>query len=341
AFPQAVTACVVTLKERPITTLAVGLLGKIVLGIIYLLLFVTVVGILIIPFVQVAVVVAFLVGKVAILECLGGGIGKTTGLGALQKPLLAFVLGAAIVTLIYTVPVLGLLTFFFISAWGFGAAVTAAYLRLRRERPPKSPSVPPTPSAPPGPFAPAHAPASAASFPSPVGGAAMDAAAVPGAAMAGAALGANFAPTSDTPPPAAPLSPPPLTGIPPIGATLAVPSALAYPRAGFWLRMAAGFLDMVLVAILGHEALGLFFLVAVAYFSGMLAWKGTTVGGIILRLQVVRADGQPLSFVVALVRSLAAVFSVIICFLGFFWIGWDSEKQGWHDKIAGTVVVRM
>jgi hypothetical protein len=28
-------------------------------------------------------------------------------------------------------------------------------------------------------------------------------------------------------------------------------------------------------------------------------------------------------------------------FLGFFWIGWDRDKQGWHDKIAGTVVVRV
>jgi uncharacterized RDD family membrane protein YckC len=30
-----------------------------------------------------------------------------------------------------------------------------------------------------------------------------------------------------------------------------------------------------------------------------------------------------------------------VLFLGFFWIIWDAEKQGWHDKIAGTVVVRL
>jgi uncharacterized RDD family membrane protein YckC len=56
---------------------------------------------------------------------------------------------------------------------------------------------------------------------------------------------------------------------------------------------------------------------------------------------VVRTDGQTVSFVVALVRALAGVFSALMLFLGFFWIGWDSEKQGWHDKIAGTVVVRL
>jgi uncharacterized RDD family membrane protein YckC len=44
---------------------------------------------------------------------------------------------------------------------------------------------------------------------------------------------------------------------------------------------------------------------------------------------------------VALVRGLAAAFSVIVLFLGFLWIAWDQDKQGWHDKIAGTAVVRL
>jgi uncharacterized RDD family membrane protein YckC len=82
-------------------------------------------------------------------------------------------------------------------------------------------------------------------------------------------------------------------------------------------------------------------LAAIAYFSGMWAWKGTTVGGIVLNLQVVREDGQPLNFLAAFVRSVAALFSILALFLGFFWIGWDRQKQGWHDKIAGTVVVRL
>jgi len=85
----------------------------------------------------------------------------------------------------------------------------------------------------------------------------------------------------------------------------------------------------------------LFCLVAIAYFAALWSWKGTTVGGIVLNLQVVRLDGRPLNFLTALVRSLAAVFSIFVLFLGFFWIGWDRDKQGWHDKIAGTVVVRL
>ncbi len=98
---------------------------------------------------------------------------------------------------------------------------------------------------------------------------------------------------------------------------------------------------MVLIMLTSALVGPLFTLVAIAYFSALWAWKGPTVGGIVLNLQVVRQDGRPLNFLTALVRSIAAMFSAMILFLGFFWIGWDHEKQGWHDKIAGTVVVRM
>jgi uncharacterized RDD family membrane protein YckC len=84
-----------------------------------------------------------------------------------------------------------------------------------------------------------------------------------------------------------------------------------------------------------------FFIVALAYFAGLWAWKGTTVGGIVLKLQIVRCDGKPVTFAVALVRGLAAALSVVVLFLGFLWIAWDPDKQGWHDKIAGTIVVRL
>jgi uncharacterized RDD family membrane protein YckC len=125
------------------------------------------------------------------------------------------------------------------------------------------------------------------------------------------------------------------------GPPISPPRALAYPRAGFWERMGAGFLDIILVCLTTPIVGPFAIFVAVAYFAGMWAWKGTTVGGIVLNLQVVREDGLPISFLTAFVRSVAAVFSALVFFLGFFWIGWDGQKQGWHDKIAGTVVVRL
>ena len=118
---------------------------------------------------------------------------------------------------------------------------------------------------------------------------------------------------------------------------------LSFPRASFWERLGAAFLDVIIVSILaslvGGPPLG--FLVALAYFAGMWAWKGTTVGGVVLNLKVVRLDDKPVTFTVALVRGLAAAFSVIVLFLGFLWMIWDREKQTWHDKIAGTVVIRL
>ena len=116
---------------------------------------------------------------------------------------------------------------------------------------------------------------------------------------------------------------------------------LTYPKAGFWERMGAAFLDIVLLCIPAVIVGPFVLLVALAYFAGMWTWKGTTIGGIVLKLQVVRYDGGPLTFPVALVRGLAAAFSAFVLLLGFFWIGWDRDKQGWHDKIAGTVVVRL
>jgi uncharacterized RDD family membrane protein YckC len=71
-------------------------------------------------------------------------------------------------------------------------------------------------------------------------------------------------------------------------------------------------------------------------------WKlrGTTIGGIVCNLQVARLDGRPLDWATSIVRALGCLLSMIAAGLGFFWIAFDPEKQAWHDKIAGTVVVR-
>ena len=115
----------------------------------------------------------------------------------------------------------------------------------------------------------------------------------------------------------------------------------ALPRVGFWLRFAATLLDLVLLGwLLGHiHGLGVF--LWLAYHVGMWAWKGTTIGGIICGIKIVRVDGRLVDFGVALVRALGGVFSFVALGLGFFWAGWVREKQSWHDKIAGTIMVKM
>ena len=317
-FPRPVRACVNALEERPATTLLMGLLTCLVVPLVFGILVLTGVGILVLPFLGLALTVATIVGKVAMLEWIGLGTGRQSGVAALQRPLFAFAAGAIILTLFYMVWVVGLIVYGLVAVWGTGAAVTAALGAARRARAEKAAlrsallarTLPP--SATPG-------PSTTASTTQPAG-------------VSSAALAPDGSPGEPAPAQARPGP-----------AIIAVPDALSYPRAGFWERMGAAFLDLVLIGMVSAAARGLPWsgLIALAYFAGLWTWKGTTVGGIVLGLKVVRLDGRPISFIVALVRALAAAFAAVVLFLGFFWIAWDPEKQGWHDLIAGTVVVRL
>jgi uncharacterized RDD family membrane protein YckC len=86
---------------------------------------------------------------------------------------------------------------------------------------------------------------------------------------------------------------------------------------------------------------GAFLVVVLAYQIGFLAWRGTTLGGVICGLRVVRTTGAELRFVDAVVRELSSVFSIAALGLGCLVMVNDPERQTWHDKIAGTVVVKM
>jgi uncharacterized RDD family membrane protein YckC len=304
AFPRPIQACVEQLTERPATTFLAGLAAKLFLPVLLVILVMTGIGILVIPFLLAALVLGFLVGKVAMLEYLGGKFGQF--LGADKKPVLAFLIGTTLVAVLYVIPVAGLITFCVISLWGLGAVVTATLKACRRERPIK-----PKPATPPD---------------------------------NGTTTGVSSSQGTENCPPEGTVSG---STEPSVAQTIltppVVPTALAFPRATFWERMGAAFLDVVIVCILGAFVGGppLGFLVMLAYFAGMWAWKGTTIGGIVLKLQLVRYDGGRITFPVALVRGIAAAFSAVVLFLGFFWIAWDRDKQSWHDKIVGTVVVRL
>ena len=123
----------------------------------------------------------------------------------------------------------------------------------------------------------------------------------------------------------------------------AAANAASLPRAGFWIRMVALVLDAFIVGIVVHvlHHHGDVELLILAIY-GAVMWKlrGATVGGIVFDMQVVRQDGREMDWVTAAVRALSCFLSLALAGLGFIWIAFDSEKQGWHDKIAGTVVVR-
>ena len=309
AVPRPVAACVNELTQRPATTFLLGLLTKILLPLIMLILAMTGIGMIVIPFIGVAIFLGALIGKVALFEYLGRQIFRVFGI-TIAQPVLALVSGFVFITLLYMVPILSLLLYSLIALWAVGVVVTAAFGAMRKETPPRSNPPPPAPA----PASPAGFAASAAAF----------------ASEPSRSESQSTAAASD-----------PISLAPPPGPTT-IPQALGLPRANFWERMGAAFLDVILVSILSAVVGGLplGFLVALAYFAGLWAWKGTTIGGIVLNLKVVRLDDQPMSFAVGLVRALASALSVIVLFLGFLWMIWDRDKQTWHDKIAGTVVVR-
>jgi uncharacterized RDD family membrane protein YckC len=66
---------------------------------------------------------------------------------------------------------------------------------------------------------------------------------------------------------------------------------------------------------------------------------GQTPGKRLLGLRVVRTDGQKLGLGRAVLRVFGYWISAIPLFFGFFWIIFDRQRQGWHDKFAGTYVI--
>ena len=121
-------------------------------------------------------------------------------------------------------------------------------------------------------------------------------------------------------------------------------------NAGFGIRLAAGIIDMVIIVVclgllksimpfLTHP---IFNTLAGALYSILLwvNWNGQTVGKRVMGIKVVKEDGSPVDYQTAVIRYLTYMVSTIPLFLGYFWVIWDEKKQGWHDKLAKTLVVK-
>lgn len=134
---------------------------------------------------------------------------------------------------------------------------------------------------------------------------------------------------------------------------------------GFFMRCVASLIDTVLVAAIivplgwsqfqsafhpGHpismHSNGLLsFLVNWVLLPAaiVLFWRfrGGTPGKMAIGAEIVDADSLgPPSNLQLVVRYLGYFISTLIFGLGFLWIAWDARKQGWHDKLARTVVIR-
>lgn len=137
-----------------------------------------------------------------------------------------------------------------------------------------------------------------------------------------------------------------------------------YEYAGFWIRVAATLIDTVLLMLITvplltytsgwnsffDSARGLVAGVAdflISYIVPAVAivvlWmhRQATPGKMIVSAKIVDAKtGGPLTAGQSIGRYLGYFVSTIPFGLGLIWVAFDQKKQGWHDKLAGTVVIR-
>ena len=317
-FHEGLQRCVLTLEEHPGPSILAALAMVLLTPILMLALVMTVIGIAVVPLFWFALLCAGIFGRVVTLGWLGGRLLRATRAGTVP-PVVHVLVGGIVVLLLYMVPLLGFIVWALVGLLGFGAVCYAALLAVRSARGPGARSQPgfaPGPDASAGPAAPGA-----------------DCAAAQTRAQSAAAddTGAAEGRTANGP---ASIGP---------AATAAGLDLTTLPRAGFWLRMAALLIDLVLVgfalAMIGHHGSDGMVLVLAGYGAVMWRLNGTTVGGIICNLKVVRLDGRPIGWETAILRALGCFLSLVAAGLGFFWIAFDREHQAWHDKIAGTVVV--
>jgi uncharacterized RDD family membrane protein YckC len=128
-------------------------------------------------------------------------------------------------------------------------------------------------------------------------------------------------------------------------------------KAGFWVRFFAIIIDSVGIGIVSGILSGfmnastdpfdtsrssLQTLIGVLYFCYFWSAQGggQTLGMRVLNIKVVRTDGSALTILQAFIRYIGLIVSVACIFIGVIWAAFDANKQGWHDKIAGTYVIR-
>jgi uncharacterized RDD family membrane protein YckC len=138
------------------------------------------------------------------------------------------------------------------------------------------------------------------------------------------------------------------------------PEEHALEYAGFWIRFGAALFDLLIVAVLLFAYYSLIFacsaeitgqrifivalisgLIKIAYFIGFWIWRGQTPGKMVAGIKIIRTDSSPIEWTHAVLRYFGYIVSFLTLCIGFIWIAFDERKQGLHDKIADTYVVKL
>jgi Predicted membrane protein/domain len=133
-----------------------------------------------------------------------------------------------------------------------------------------------------------------------------------------------------------------------------VPSSATTEKIGFLTRTVALIIDFIILGIVGNvlnsivfggDAIrgnGLTTLLGLAYY--VYFWSsyghGQTIGNRALSIRVVKTSGSELTLADAFIRYVGLILSFLCVFIGVIWVAFDPRKQGWHDKVASTYVVK-
>jgi uncharacterized RDD family membrane protein YckC len=102
-----------------------------------------------------------------------------------------------------------------------------------------------------------------------------------------------------------------------------------------------GFFSGIIFSIFSNPGGVLSFLLSVGYY--WYFWthnKGQTPGKSLMKIRVIKKDGSPIQDADAIIRAVGYYISAAFLLLGFLWAFWDENRQGWHDKLASTYVVK-
>ncbi len=153
------------------------------------------------------------------------------------------------------------------------------------------------------------------------------------------------------------------------------PTGITVEYAGFWIRVGAHLIDAI---ILGAIFLAIMLAIAYAqgamdngqivpatattvqylpyapfanvlvlalmslpYHVGFWVWRGQTPGKMALNIKIVRSDGIRIGPGTAIIRFIGWFFTEVLAWVLYLWIAIDARKQGLHDKLAATCVVKL
>ena len=135
-----------------------------------------------------------------------------------------------------------------------------------------------------------------------------------------------------------------------------------YEYAGFWLRVGASIIDMILLMIIIAPIITAIYGVSywdnqkfiAGFWDFIINWifpaiaviafwvyLQATPGKMVFKAIIVdEKTGNSPDIKQWIIRYLGYIPAFLVLGLGIFWVGWDKKKQGWHDKLANTVVIR-